>query len=33
MKSFEKITGEEFKPESGDVIKRIEENLKKAKYL
>ena len=33
MKSFEKITGEEFKPESGDVLKRIEENLKKTKYL
>ena len=33
MKSFEKITGKEFKPESGDVVKRIEDNLKKAKYL
>ncbi len=33
MKSFERITGVEFKPESGDVVKRIEENLKKANYL
>ena len=33
MRSFEKITGEEFKPGSGDVVKRIEENLKRANYL
>ncbi|MBY9016802.1 MAG: phosphoribosylaminoimidazolesuccinocarboxamide synthase [Candidatus Lokiarchaeota archaeon] len=33
MKSYQKITGNEFKAEVLDVKKRIEENLKKANYL
>jgi len=33
MRSFEKITGMEFKAEVTDVNKRIEDNLKKANYL
>ncbi len=33
MRSFEKIIGKEFIPEPGDVLKRIEGNLKKWKYL
>lgn len=33
MRSFEKITGMEFKAEVSDVSKRIEDNLKKANYL
>lgn len=33
MKSYEKITGMEFKPEVGDVYERIQNNLKKAGYL
>ncbi|NVM35886.1 MAG: phosphoribosylaminoimidazolesuccinocarboxamide synthase [Candidatus Lokiarchaeota archaeon] len=33
MRSYEKITGLEFKPEISDVKKRIYENLKKANYL
>ncbi|MFX0186285.1 MAG: phosphoribosylaminoimidazolesuccinocarboxamide synthase [Candidatus Hodarchaeota archaeon] len=33
MKSYEKITGKQFKPFVSDVYDRIKENLKKAKYL
>jgi len=33
MKSYQKITGNEFKAEVSDVKKRIVENLKKANYL
>ena len=33
MRSFQKITGKEFKPEVSDVKERILENLKKGKYL
>lgn len=33
MRSYEKITGQEFKPEVSNVFQRIQENLKKAKYL
>ena len=33
MKSYEKITGHEFKPEVANIYQRIQENLKNAKYL
>ena len=33
MKSYQKITGLEFKAEVIDVVERIVNNLKKAKYL
>jgi phosphoribosylaminoimidazole-succinocarboxamide synthase len=33
MRSYEKITGKEFKAEVADVNQRIQENLKKANYL
>ncbi len=33
MRTYEKITGQEFKPEVSNVFQRIQENLKKAKYL
>lgn len=33
MRSFERITGEEFKPEVGNVEDRIKDNLKKSNYL
>ncbi len=33
MRSYKKITGQEFKPEVSNVFQRIQENLKKAKYL